>query len=76
MLALTRCIAVAALLLVAGCRAPGSSPPDAPAPAPGAWWDGRVFYEVFVRSYADSTTGPLANDGIGDFQGPSSASIT
>jgi glycosidase len=28
-----------------------------------------VFYEVFVRSFADSTTGPLANDGIGDLQG-------
>jgi len=38
------------------------------APAPG-WWQGRVFYEVFVRSFADSSTGPLANDGIGDLQG-------
>ncbi|HSN73154.1 MAG TPA: alpha-amylase family glycosyl hydrolase [Steroidobacteraceae bacterium] len=28
-----------------------------------------VFYEIFVRSFADSTTGPLANDGIGDFNG-------
>ena len=28
-----------------------------------------MFYEVFVRSFADSTTGPLANDGIGDLQG-------
>jgi glycosidase len=28
-----------------------------------------VFYEIFVRSFADSTTGPLANDGIGDLQG-------
>ncbi len=34
----------------------------------GAWND-RVFYEIFVRSFADSTTGPLANDGIGDLQG-------
>lgn len=32
-------------------------------------WDGRVFYEVFVRSFADSTEGPLANDGIGDLRG-------
>jgi glycosidase len=38
------------------------------APEPG-WWDGRVFYEIFVRSFADSTSGPLANDGIGDLQG-------
>ena len=28
-----------------------------------------VFDEIFVRSFADATTGPLANDGIGDFQG-------
>jgi alpha-amylase len=33
------------------------------------WWDGAVFYEVFVRSFADSTQGPLANDGIGDLRG-------
>jgi len=33
------------------------------------WWNDAVFYEIFVRSFADSTTGPLANDGIGDLQG-------
>jgi alpha-amylase len=33
------------------------------------WWDGAVFYEVFVRSFADSEEGPLANDGIGDLRG-------
>ena len=33
------------------------------------WWSDTVFYEVFVRSFADATTGPLANDGIGDIQG-------
>jgi len=33
------------------------------------WWRDATFYQIFVRSYADSTTGPLANDGIGDFQG-------
>ena len=32
------------------------------------WWRDAVFYEVFVRSFADSTTGPLANDGVGDLQ--------
>jgi alpha-amylase len=37
-------------------------------PEPG-WWQGRVFYEIFVRSFADSSHGPLANDGIGDLQG-------
>jgi len=33
------------------------------------WWNDRVFYQVFVRSFADSTTGPLANDGNGDLRG-------
>lgn len=33
------------------------------------WWNETVFYQVFVRSFKDSETGPLANDGIGDFQG-------
>ena len=33
------------------------------------WWRQAVFYEIFVRSFADSTTGPLADDGIGDLQG-------
>ena len=56
--------------------APSSRPTVAVTPAPlseGAeglpWWNNTVFYEVFVRSFADSTTGPLANDGIGDLQG-------
>ncbi|MCP4204332.1 MAG: DUF3459 domain-containing protein, partial [bacterium] len=28
-----------------------------------------MFYEIFVRSFADSTSGPLADDGIGDLAG-------
>jgi pullulanase/glycogen debranching enzyme len=28
------------------------------------WWNDRVFYEIFVRSFADSD-----GDGIGDLQG-------
>ncbi len=40
-----------------------------PPPAQESWWNNTVFYEVFVRSFADSSAGPLANDGIGDFQG-------
>ncbi len=35
-------------------------PPEPPAP----WWEGRVFYEVFVRSFQDSD-----GDGIGDLRG-------
>lgn len=33
------------------------------------WWKDAVFYEIFVRSFADSTEGPLAHDGVGDLQG-------
>lgn len=47
------------------------APSGAPSCAPGSdiapathWWDGRVFYEVFVRSFADSD-----GDGIGDLRG-------
>ncbi len=40
-----------------------------PAPAAGPWWHDAVFYEIFVRSFADSAEGPLAGDGIGDFPG-------
>jgi alpha-amylase len=39
----------------------------APAPVPAApkhWWNDRVFYEVFVRSFRDSN-----GDGIGDLNG-------
>ena len=52
---------------------PVTAPPAVATPAPikveKGWWNDVVFYEVFVRSFADSKTGPLANDGIGDFQG-------
>ena len=38
---------------------------ERPAPPPRApWWRDRVFYEVFVRSFADSD-----GDGIGDLRG-------
>ena len=33
------------------------------------WWRDAVFYEVFVRSFADSSEGPLADDGVGDLAG-------
>ena len=39
------------------------APTAIPANAPG-WWRDRVFYEVFVRSFADSD-----GDGIGDLRG-------
>jgi alpha-amylase len=37
--------------------------------APQDWWHDAVFYEVFVRSFADSSAGPLADDGVGDLAG-------
>jgi glycosidase len=56
---------------------PTASPPPSHAPSspacadeapttsgPAAWWRDAVFYEVFVRSFADSD-----GDGIGDLQG-------
>ena len=45
------------------------TPVRTPPPVQESWWNKAVFYEVFVRSFADSTAGPLANDGIGDLQG-------
>jgi alpha-amylase len=44
----------------AACGPPASSPSAKPA----AWWHDRTFYEVFVRSFADSDA-----DGIGDLRG-------
>ena len=44
------------------CPAPTVAPPP-PTSSPG-WWTDRVFYEVFVRSFADSN-----GDGIGDLKG-------
>ena len=37
---------------------------SSPAAEPAAWWRDRTFYEVFVRSFADSD-----GDGIGDLRG-------
>ncbi len=83
-LPLTLTALIGLLASLAGCRAPDSAArPEAAAAAPVAaaaagqapsdpaqpWWQGRVFYEIFVRSFADSTSGPLADDGIGDFAG-------
>ncbi|MBZ0171755.1 MAG: hypothetical protein K8E66_05195 [Phycisphaerales bacterium] len=55
----------AALALLAACT------PAIAQDAPGRddWWRDAVFYEVFVRSFADSTAGPLAGDGVGDIPG-------
>jgi glycosidase len=36
---------------------------------PAEWPRDAVFYQIFVRSFADSTEGPLAGDGVGDLRG-------
>ena len=33
------------------------------------WYRDSSFYHVWVKSFADSTTGPLAGDGCGDLKG-------
>jgi glycosidase len=48
-----------------GAASPGACPITLqPASAPLKWWQTAVFYEVFVRSFADSN-----GDGIGDLDG-------
>ena len=54
--------ALAACALLAAQTDPASDKPS-------RWWLDAVFYEVFVRSFADSTEGPLASDGVGDLRG-------
>ncbi len=43
--------------------------PSSSSASESPWWLSAVFYQIFVRSYADASTGPLAADGIGDLQG-------
>lgn len=38
-------------------------------PARAGWWNDGTFYQIFVRSFQDAKTGPLAGDGIGDLRG-------
>jgi alpha-amylase len=57
------------LVLAAPSVSSATIPVQTPELVQTSWWNNTVFYEVFVRSFTDSTTGPLANDGIGDLQG-------
>ncbi len=66
--------ALTVLLAAVAATACSTQSPDAPGdtaqataaavPADQRWWDDRTFYEIFVRSFADSD-----GDGIGDLQG-------
>ncbi len=59
------------LSVLAGCSGdsddasePTAAPTNAMLAADQRWWDDRTFYEIFVRSFADSD-----GDGIGDLPG-------
>src|SRR5262249_24594099 len=53
------------LLILCGCSAAYAGRQRAVSPAPSQEWArGAVFYEIFVRSFADSD-----GDGVGDFNG-------
>ena len=66
----TRSVAAVFLLsfVLAACRTPtptlSITPPPMPHEGGAQWWNDRVFYEVFVRSFQDSD-----GDGIGDLAG-------
>ena len=57
---------IAAIALAVGVTQ--TSPADTPPTRP-TWWNDAVFYQVFVRSFQDSSSGPLAGDGVGDIAG-------
>jgi alpha-amylase len=56
--------ALAAALLLAVMPAAAHQTTTAPADLTGTWWNDRVFYEIFVRSFYDSD-----GDGTGDLRG-------
>lgn len=60
-------LALVALLATPSWR--GYAGQSSPVERSEGWWRDAVFYEIFVRSFADAATGPLAGDGVGDFQG-------
>lgn len=63
------CGLIAAFMLGAGGAVSAQPVRRGGLPGDEYWWRGATFYEVFVRSFADSTEGPLAGDGVGDLRG-------
>jgi len=61
--------AMLATLVAAGSLAPAALAATTTNDATNDWAEDTVFYLAFVRSFADSTEGPLANDGVGDLRG-------
>ncbi len=59
-----RAAAALVVLLLAACGGGSSSPSGPVSPNTSGWWRDQVFYEVFVRSFADSN-----GDGVGDLPG-------
>jgi hypothetical protein len=59
-----RAAAALVVLLLAACGGGSSSPSGPVSPNTSGWWRDQVFYEVFVRSFADSN-----GDGVGDLAG-------
>ncbi|HVU15150.1 MAG TPA: alpha-amylase family glycosyl hydrolase, partial [Phototrophicaceae bacterium] len=61
-------ILIGTLLMIAPAAAQQATPTAEPQATPAAstppWWNDRVFYELFVRSFYDSN-----GDGKGDLQG-------
>ncbi|HZJ54293.1 MAG TPA: alpha-amylase family glycosyl hydrolase [Myxococcaceae bacterium] len=61
---------VCAAAVLASCSSSDTTQPDSGTPDSGitpntqGWWRDKVFYEIFVRSFADSN-----GDGIGDLSG-------
>lgn len=63
-------LALPVALVVSASTALAAAQPSPEPPQPATdWWRTAVFYEIFVRSFADSTEGPLADDGVGDLRG-------
>ena len=52
------------MIVSAACGDQAHPSPPPPPQADVTWWNDRVFYEVFVRSFQDSD-----GDGIGDLAG-------